>query len=33
MNIGRDTGVIVIEPVKEPTSVPRKDGVPSPVRR
>jgi hypothetical protein len=33
MNIGKDTGVIVIEPIREPLSLPREEPVPAPTRR
>ena len=33
MNIGEDTGVIVIEPVTEPMSLPREERVPAPAPR
>jgi hypothetical protein len=32
MNIGKDKGVIVIEPISEPVSLPR-ERVPAPTRR
>jgi len=33
MNIGKDKGVIVIEPISEPLSVPREGRVPAPSRQ
>jgi hypothetical protein len=33
MNIGKDTGVIVIEPIREPVSLPREERVPAPSRQ
>jgi hypothetical protein len=33
MDIGPDTGVIVIEPIREPIVLPREERVPAPVPR
>ena len=33
MNVGKDTGVIVIEPIRVPITMPREERVPAPARR